>query len=186
MILSFLIQSHPLQVIRHLFYPQLHHLQILNIPLHQRKADDGLHFVKALLPCRPRVDVQQAVLFVGHHLEDVGMAADEQPGRLLPDDLPHAFAVTAGIAADVGHQDVDALAFKAEVFRESPAHRRIVDVAVYGAQGAESFQLVCYLTGADIAGVPDFVAFFKVLKDAFVQVGVGVGEEADSFHGCCG
>ena len=62
------------------------------------------------------------------------------------------------------------------------AHLRFVDVAVYGAQGAESFQLVCYLTGADIAGVPDFVAFFKVLKDAFVQVGVGVGEEADSFH----
>lgn len=92
--------------IRHLqssSFPQFHHLQILRFTVFDRKTNDGAHFVKTFLATSTRIDVQQTQSGVGHHLENMGMAANEESRRIRTQNLPHSLVVLARIAADVGY-----------------------------------------------------------------------------------
>ena len=140
------------------------------------------HLVPALLAGGAGVDVQQPQGAVVLHLEDVRVAADEEARGPRQDAARDGGVVAAGVSADVLHQDLRAVHDEAEGLREAAPQVRPVDVAIDGAQGPEAGEAVGHLGGADVAGVPDFVARLEVPQVAVVPVAVGVREESYSCH----
>ena len=161
---------------RQLSQPQLNNLKIPDISVIKGKTHDGSDFVKTLLAGCSGIDVQQAVPLIRHHFKDMGVATDEQPGGILLDDRPNALVVTTGIPANVRHKHINAFTVESQVLRKLLPHGLIVDVTIDSAERAESLQPIHHFLAANIAGVPDLVAFFKVLKNAFVQVRMSIGE----------
>ena len=76
------------------------------------------------------VHVKQSEGRIARHLQNVGVAADEQARPQPPDFLPGAPVVVARIPADVRHVDVEALALPNEILREVGAKFRPVNVPV--------------------------------------------------------
>jgi hypothetical protein len=67
---------------------------------------------------------------VAHDFQDVGVAADEQARPQPMNFLPCTPVVIAGIPADVGHVEVEALALPNEILRQIGAEFRPVNVPV--------------------------------------------------------
>ena len=81
--------------------------QVADIGTVDGEADGGADVVKAVDAGGSGVDVEQVVFAVRHHLEDVGMSADEDAGTELVDFQSSFRLVSPGVTADVGHQDAD-------------------------------------------------------------------------------
>jgi len=69
------------------------------------------------------------------------------------------------------------------VLREFTADQLVVYVAMDGEEGGNLGEGVGHGQAANVAGMPDFVAFLQVMEDAVVHVSVGVADESDP-HGC--
>ena len=69
------------------------------------------------------------------------------------------------------------------VLGEFPADELVVNVAVDGEEGGDLGEGVGHGQTADVAGMPDFVAFLQMMKDAIVHVSVGVAKESNP-HRC--
>ena len=104
------------------------------------------------------------------------MAADVEVGRLGGQYVPHPFGVPAGIAADVGHKNIETLDVKSQIFGKTPAQGRCVYIAVHGTEGFEGCQPVRHFHAADVSGVPDFITRFEMGKNAIVQKPMRVGK----------
>ena len=61
------------------------------------------------------IEVQEVELFVGHDLEDMGVAADEEIGRIGLYEWADSLIIAAWIATDMGHPDIHAFAIEATV-----------------------------------------------------------------------
>ena len=83
--------------------------------------------------------------------------ADVKVGLLFFQDVFHLGHVMAGIAADVGHVDVDILDVEKQVLRVLQAHHMVVDIAMNGAQRLERGQGIGCFDIADVARVPQLV-----------------------------
>ena len=63
-------------------FPELDGFQVAyHFPI-DGKTHQCFHGMKSVNPCRPGIDVKQVQLLVGHHFQDVWMAADKQPWRV--------------------------------------------------------------------------------------------------------
>jgi len=81
------------------------------------------------------IHVQEVVLAVGHHLEDVGMAAEEEIDAWLTAQIVfHSLVVSTRIAANVGHEDAQAFDGEVKVVGRDRLHAILVDVAIDDAQ----------------------------------------------------
>ena len=95
----------------------------------------------------------------------------DEPGVIMP-----------GVAADMGHKDIDILDAEAVELTEGVTHISAVHIAEDGACGAELPQTLEEFGGADIAGVPYLVAGVEMLEDAGVEQAMCITEEADAGH----
>jgi len=67
---------------------------------------------------------------------------------------------------------------KPQVFGKKVPDLRPIDIAVNAFQRFKGLQLFNHLQTAEIAGMPNLIALFKVFKNGVVEVAVGVGKEA--------
>ena len=132
--------------------------------------------------CGTGVDVQGVESAVVHDLEDVGVAADEEGRRSHEESAANGGIVVAGITSDVFDEYVGSLDSEAVYRWVAQADITSVDIAVYGTEGAESFELFGHLERTNVSGVPHLVALGKVPCVAFVPMAMSVREETDAFH----
>ena len=105
----------------------------------------------------------------------MGVPGDEEFRVHGLDFLHRPRIVAARIAADVGHQHPDALAFEGEELGVDAARQSAVDVAAHGFQRFEGGDPVGQLDRADVARVPEFVDVPEEIHQGFVEGAVGVG-----------
>jgi len=170
----FLFQCPPL--------PKLDDLELLNPALLNFKSNQGAHEVKTFPPARTGIDVQQAPLFIWHHFQDVGVTADVEIGRLGCQNIQYPFGVPAGVAADMGHKNIEAFYFKSQIFGKALTQGRCVYIAINGTKGFEGLQPFCHFHAADVPGMPDFIAGFEMGKNIFVENPVGIGHQPNAYH----
>lgn len=132
--------------------------------------------------CGTGVDVQGVEDAVVHDLEDVGVATDKEFGRMHEEGTADRGIVVAGITSDVFDEYVGSLDGEAVYRWVAQADITSVDIAVYGTEGAESFELFGHLERTNVSGVPHLVALGKVPCVAFVPMAMSVREETDAFH----
>lgn len=104
------------------------------------------------------------------------MSADEERGRTHEEGAANGGVVVAGVAANVLDEHVGSLDGEAVDLWVAQADVASVDIAMYGAEGAEGFELLGYLERTDVAGMPHLIALGKVPCVAFVPMAVGVRE----------
>ena len=92
------------------------------------------------------------------------VSADVQVGLLFLKDVLHFRHIMSGIAADVGHIDIDILNVEKQILGILQAHNVVVDVAVYGTQGLEIDQGISRLDIADVTCMPQLVNVFEEVK----------------------
>ena len=78
--------------------------------------------------------------------------------------------------------DIHSFTVETEVFWVAYPDGVVINISMHSAQQFESLQAICHLKAPNIACMPHFIAFRKVLKNTFVQIAVGVGEQAYAFH----
>lgn len=150
------------------------YLAVFHIGAVDGEFDEGAYFVSAMVAGGSGVDVEALEFGVEHDFEDVGVACDEEFGWVGGELFSDGGGVFAGIAAYVGHEDIDFFAGPAEGFGKFAADAGAVDVAIDTFEGFEGAETVGEGGGAEVAGVPDLVAVGEVDEDAFVEVVVGV------------
>jgi hypothetical protein len=157
-------------------FTQFDNLEIGDDFVCQGESHEGFHLVPTFISASAGVDVQKIQVGVCHDFQDMGVAADEQAaGRwIFTPYFPDPWVIFPGVAADVGHEHRHSLTFEMEVKGYFIANGCVVDIAKNTAQGFECLQLVEHPDVSEIAGVPYFVTIGEVMKNAFVQKGVGV------------
>ena len=70
-----------------------------------------------------------------------------------------------GIAADVGHVDINVLDMEEQILRVLHPHDMVVDVAVDGTQGLELGQGIGGFDVADVAGMPQLVDVLEEVEE---------------------
>ena len=126
------------------------------------------------------IHVNEAERLVAHDLQDVGVTADEQTRPQPPDFLPRTPVVIAGIPADVGHVDCDALAIPNEILGNFSTELRTVNVPINAPDWFEGPEPIQKVDRPEVARVPDLVAFGEMPENSVVQKSVCVGEQPDS------
>src|SRR5579862_1838684 len=107
------------------------------------------------------------------------MPTDEQV-RLTLLQLPlRAGIVVARIAALVCHVNAHAFTRPLQVAGQLRANFGAVDVAENATHRPELLQPVKHFHRAEVAGVPQFCAFLKVVEYRFIEEAMGVGNEAN-------
>jgi hypothetical protein len=82
----------------------------------------------------------------------------------------------------MGHENRHAGTFKAKILRKFRPNPSIVYIAVHPPQGLEGPETIRKFQRAEIAGVPQLVAFGKVVKNPLVEQTVRVGKKAYARH----
>src|SRR5215472_1885307 len=107
------------------------------------------------------------------------MAAYEQVRPLLVYFLASSRVVVAWVSADVGHVDTDALTLPMQILRQLAANLCAIDISKHTAQKLERLQPIQHFDRAEVAGVPNFIALFKVSEYGLVQKTMRVGQQTD-------
>ena len=128
--------------------------------------------------------MEQAEGFIILHLENMGVACDEELWRTSKERGADAWVVTAGITTDMLNEHINIFALKAVQFAIHKSQITTVAVAADGTEWAESRQALSHFYRTDVAGMPYLVAGFEVMQILLVPKRVGVAENSDSFH--CG
>ena len=131
------------------------------------------------MTARARVHVKQPDCGVPHHLQYVGVTADEKPRPQLLDFLPGTRIVIAGIAADMGHIHLDAFTLPGDIPSHLGTDLRAVNVPVNAAHRLEVFETIKNLRSPEVSRVPYLIALGKVPEDSIVQKSVGVSEQTN-------
>lgn len=98
--------------------------------------------------------MQEVILFVIHHFENMRMAGDEYRGTLPGYDSAGLGRVSAGISANVHHRQLCIFYFINENLRALQAHIMVIDVAIHCLYHGQLTQIVKNRCRANIAGVP--------------------------------
>ena len=104
------------------------------------------------------------------------MPADEERGRTHEEGASNGGVVVAGVTTYVLDEYVGSLYGEAVHRRVAQADVAPIDVAMYGTEGTEGFELLGYLKGTYVSGVPHLIALGKVPCVAFVPMPVSVRE----------
>ncbi len=95
--------------------------------------------------------------------------ADVQVGLLFLQDVFHFGHVVAGIAADMGHVDIDILDMEKQVLGILHSHDMVVDVAMHSAQWLEVGQSIGGLDVADVASMPQLVNILEEVEKLWYE-----------------
>jgi len=161
----------------------LAYLHIEDAVLFDFETQSGLDLVETIGAGGARVEDQHIVALVVHHLQYVGVAADEDVRAGGFYHLKGPVVVFAGVAAYVGHQNFPTLHFKNLCRRVAAADFGTVTIAVDGFQSLEGGPGVGRLDIAEISGVPEFFDWLQKLFYTFVHESVGVGYNTN-VHNC--
>jgi hypothetical protein len=112
----------------------------------------------------------------------MGMPANEQFRGLSVNLTLNKWAIMIRITANMCHPDINLLAIETQVFRVYDPHILSVDIAINTAQGFKGSEFIGEFYVSKIAGVPYFVAVFKMFENRVVEVTVGIGKEAYFSH----
>jgi hypothetical protein len=148
------------------------------------EEEDSSHQMPAVMAAGAGVHVNQAQCGVAHHLQNMGVAADEKAGFDAGKISFHAGVVVAGVAADMGHVDAEPFAIPAEVLGQVGAEFGAINVAVHSPDWFEFSKLIEDLRGSEVTSVPELIAVGKVGEKCFVQKAMRVREQADSHAPC--
>jgi hypothetical protein len=157
-------------------------MAIFHIRAIDGESDEGAHFMPAFFARRTGIHVQAVDLIVVNDLQDMGMAIDEQLGRISCQLLFNGRVVSGRVAADMGHVHFHVLAFPAQLFRVHAADLITVDIPIHTFERFKGFQVFRYLQGAEIARMPDLIAGDEVFEYRRVEVTMGVGDQANARH----
>lgn len=138
--------------------------------------------MRSLDPGSSWIQIEQSLLAVVFHFEDMRMTAYEDVGAFPMEAFQDPFPVFARPASDVGHPDPNPFEVEALILGSTFADLFIVDVAVYGAQLVIRPQFVEHLGTTDIASMPNFVHALEILVDLWVQITMRVRKETDAKH----
>ena len=127
-----------------------------------------------------RVHVQALQLVVIHDLQDMRMTADEKPRGVSDQLFFHRRIIAGRITADVCHIDFHFFRCPPEFLRIEAPDILSVDVAIDAPQGFEVRQALGQLSGAEISGMPYFIAGPEMTEDVVVQKMMGIRYEADA------
>ncbi len=86
-------------------------------------------------------------------------------------------AEPAGITTDMCYPNIRQFTVKPQVFGHDVPNLWPVDIAVNTLKRFKCLQLFNHLHVAEIAGMPNLIAAFKVLEDGVIEVAVGIGKE---------
>ena len=139
--------------------------------------------MESLLSGGSRIEVESAPARILLDQQQMTVTTDEKAGPVLVEPAADATCIAPRTPSDVGHPDGEAFTLDAMVFREFPADKLVINVAVDGKEGGNVGQGVGHGRTADVTGVPDFVAFLQMMEDAVIHVSVGVAEKSNP-HGC--
>lgn len=151
---------------------ELYHLEIADVMAVYNEADEGAGRLLTVESGGSRIDMEDASLAVHHDFEDVGVAGDEELWGIVEDVAAHTAVVFAGITADVLHQYIDTFAREAQLFGIFASHDVAVYVAIYGTEGAWTFdrgtlsehrlKFIGYVDSTHIAYMPHLVTIVEV------------------------
>ena len=128
----------------------------------------------ALVACGAGVHVEALQLIVVHHFQDMGMPADEQLRGTGDELFFDVGCITGWVTADVRHVHFHAFALPAQLFGVYGADVVAIDIAVYTFQWFECAELLGKGDGAEIAGMPYFIALVEMGEHGGVEIMVGV------------
>ena len=120
-------------------FAQLYHFAVFHVGAVDDETDEGADRMPSLAAGGTGVDMQAFYLIVIHDLEDMGVAADEELGRVGNQFRFDGGVLFRGIAADMGHEHFYSFGLPAQGLGVYGADVLSVDVAVYAFQGAEFF-----------------------------------------------
>ena len=126
------------------------------------------------------IDIEEVVSVVHPHAKDVGMPAYENVRTILGNQVARFRIIIPRGAADMGHEDLLALAVPETELGMVVAEPLVVAVAVDAHQGLEGGDLLRrFEPAAEIARVPDFVDRREEVAEFLGKDTVGVGYETD-------
>lgn len=131
--------------------------------------------MEAAYACRAGVDVQALERRVVLHLQDMRMSGNEEGGARGKQFRADGGIVASWITADVRHHHLHALHLEVRHARVHQPDFLPVDVPVDGAEGLHGGELVGQGDGANVARMPNLVAFAEVFRVFFIPITVGVG-----------
>ena len=124
------------------------------------ESHQGGDFVESLSASGAGVDVQEFMLWVIHHLQNMGMSSDEDVRMVVLDDGEYCALIVSRVAAYVSHENLVPLSHKQLGGRKFPAYILTVHVAVNTHHRFECPQRLQH-AWPEVAGMPYLVAFFK-------------------------
>lgn len=125
------------------------------------------------------IDHQHIAARIPHDLQNMGMTAHEDVRFVLVYQHLGTGIIPSWISADMGHQDLHALAVKEAVKRVLEAQGMVVAVSCDSQKRFEPRYLGGHFhAAAEIPCMPDLVDRFQEFPDAGVENAVGVGYES--------
>ena len=110
------------------------------------------------------------------------MAGNKKLWPFTAQQIAYGRRVSAGIAPDVGHENVALLHFETEHIAKTQAYVAPVYIAAHGTHRAICGQAVNDKRAANVAGMPYLVAPGEMDKIFVIPTTVRVGEDADARH----
>lgn len=138
--------------------------------------------VKTVHSGRPRIEVQASPTRIALHPQQVAVPADKQVRLLALKQGTHPTGIAVWASADVAHQALEPGTIPPQFLRKFRPNSVVVDVAKNGPQWRDLGQGIGHIQRSDVPRVPDFIDCAEVMKDAVVEVAVGVRKQADA-HG---
>ncbi len=132
------------------------------------------------MPARAGVHVEKLERGISYYLQDVRVAADEQPRLVTAKFLYCPPVIIARIPADMGHVDADTLAIPNEIRGKVSTEFSTIDIPVNAPDWPEGSEPIENLDRPEVAGVPNLVAFGEMPENGVVQKSMCVGEQPDS------
>lgn len=155
---------------------QLKHLQRVDFPTINLKAECCAYQVKALDSSCTRVHYQHASTGgITHHFQNMRMSADEQIRSIPVDEFACGPVIATWITTDMSHEHLHAVAFEKAVERVDKAELMVIAVAGNSFKRLER----CYLPGkihspAEVSCMPYFINILEEFLEFFAKHSMSV------------
>lgn len=143
------------------------------------ESQGGAHHVPSLDSACSGIDAQHVALPVRHHLEDMGVPADEDVRSELVDQRLCSGGPTPRVAAYVHHQDLHPFDLKELIFGIFKAYVLAVAVAVDALQRLEFPDAVGeFEPSAEVAGMPYLIHSSEEVPESLGKYPMSIGYQA--------
>ncbi len=157
----------------------MNHLDVIDLRCGHTESQHRSFGMPSLMTAGAGVHVQETRCGIANDFQNVRVAGDEQSGLTPRDFSGDTGLILAGVPADVGHENANALTFPFQIERQIGAQFRAVHIAVNPSHGFESVQPVENLARTEVTRMPDFIALSEMLEYGLVEKSVSVGKKSD-------